>query len=136
MNATKMRATRAILKVLVASLFMLPFAAQAAEGDCAYEVGKVADAIYAGSFSGSSKPAAKWTKTKAKIGNDQSNLLAKLDAAESKSILDKFSDAIDKFLEISDKATELATARTPKLVDASVINETAGAAIVCVGGAG
>jgi hypothetical protein len=129
----KMKTTRVTLKVLLASLFMLPFAAQAAKGDCAYEVGKVDEAIMAGDFLGSSKPASKWTKSKTKIGNNQSNLLAKLDAAEAKINLDKFSDAIDKFYYLSERATVLATAQKPKLVDASEINSTAGAAMACVG---
>ena len=65
--------------------------------------------------------------------SNQSNLQAKLDAADAKVGLEKFSDAVDKLMEISDKATALANAPKPKLESAVGINQAASAAIVCVG---
>lgn len=90
-------------------------------GDCATELNAVGAAIDAGSFLGQ--------------GPDQSNLLAKLRAADAKVDLGKYSDAIDKLTDISDKATALANAKKQKLdpEDAVVINDAVGVAIACGG---
>lgn len=64
---------------------------------------------------------------------DQSNLLAKLEAAAAKVRLSKFSDAVDKLQNISDTATALAGAQKPKLEDASQINGAVVIAISCIG---
>ena len=90
-------------------------------GSCAFELNAVEAAVRAGVFLGR------------QAATDQSNLLAKLDAADAKVDLGKFSDAVDKLDDISDKATELAGAPKPKLADASGINTAVSAAIACVG---
>lgn len=66
---------------------------------------------------------------------DRSRLLAKLDAADGKITLLKYSDAIGKLGDIYDKATTLAAASKPKLTDsdAAAIKEAVGNAISCVG---
>ena len=66
--------------------------------------------------------------------SNESNLVAKLDAAEAKLSCGKLSDAMDKLLDISDKATAWAGAPKPKLVDATGINGAVGAALLCIGG--
>ncbi len=98
--------------------------AQAAQGECAYELAAVGVAIDAATFL--SKNA----------DMDESNLLAKLEAAGAKVALDKYSDAVDKLEDISDKATALANAPKAKLDDATGINGAVAAAIACVGGVG
>jgi hypothetical protein len=90
-------------------------------GSCAFELNAVEAAIRAGTFLGQ------------RADTDQSNLLAKLEAADAKVDFGKFPDAVDKLVEISDKATELAGAPKPKLADASGINAAVTAAIGCVG---
>lgn len=67
-----------------------------------------------------------------KNARDQSNLLVKLDAANAKITLLKYSDAVDKLVDISDAATALANAAKPKLDDATEINHAVSAAITCV----
>ncbi|BAL22803.1 hypothetical protein [Azoarcus sp. KH32C] len=88
---------------------------------CAPELNAVEAAIMAGTFLGRS------------AATDQSNLLAKLDAAAAKIQLQKFPDAIDKLEDISNAATALAGAPKPKLNDASLINSSVRTAITCVG---
>jgi hypothetical protein len=65
---------------------------------------------------------------------DQSNLLAKLEAAAAKVRLNKYDDAVDKLQNISDTATALADAPKQKLDDASRINSAVVTAIGCVSG--
>jgi len=115
------------MKVLFASSLLLPFAAQAAPGDCSTELGAVATAIESANYLGTRN-----------ADMNRSSLLTKLDAAYAKLDLDKFSDAIDKLLTISDKATAWADPdlRKPKLDNATDINEAVGEAITCVGTAG
>jgi len=116
-----------MMKVLLASSLLLPYAAQAAPGDCSTELGAVATAIESADYLGTRN-----------ADMNRSNLIAKLDAAYAKLDLDKFSDAIDKLLNISDKATAWADPdlRKPKLLDATGINEAVGDAITCVGTVG
>jgi len=65
---------------------------------------------------------------------DQSNLLAKLAAADGKIYRKKYADAISKLVEISDKATTLAGASKLDADDATGINYAVVAAINCVNG--
>lgn len=97
-------------------------AATAFDGACATELNALESSIQSASFIGP------------KASTDQSNLLAKLTAAEAKVTQRKFSDAIDKLTDITDTATALATAAKPKLVDATAINTSTAAAMACVGG--
>jgi hypothetical protein len=90
-------------------------------GPCAPELNAVRVAIVDSQFTGM------------KSATDQSNLLAKLTAAEAKVSLTKYSDAIDKLQDISDTATALAGAAKPKLTDATAINNAVIAATACVG---
>ena len=90
-------------------------------GSCGSELSAVGAAIEAGVFPGKKGIA------------DQSNLMAKLEAAAAKVQLGKFEDAVDKLLNISDTATALADAPKPKLDDASQINTAVIEAIACVG---
>ena len=90
-------------------------------GACAAELNAVETAIRNGEFLGQ------------RAATDQSNLLAKLEAADATIDLGKFSDAVDKLTDISDKATELANAPKPKLGDASGVNKAVADAIACVG---
>ncbi len=90
-------------------------------GACAAELNAVEAAIQTGTFVGN------------KAATDQSNLLAKLEAAAAKVRIGKFSDAVDKLQNISDTATALAGAPKPKLEDASQINGAVVSAIACVG---
>ena len=90
-------------------------------GVCATELNGVETAIQNGIFVGKN------------ASTDQSNLLAKLEAAAAKVRLSKFSDAVDKLQNISDTATALAGAQKPKLEDASQINGAVVTAIGCVG---
>ena len=90
-------------------------------GPCASELNAVETAIESGVFLGK------------KAATDQSNLLAKLEAAGAKLALEKYDDAVDKLQSISDTSTALANAPKPKLDDASGINEAVVTAIACVG---
>ena len=90
-------------------------------GACAFELNAVEAAIRGAVFQGQNAT------------TDQSNLLAKLEAANAKVAEGKFSDAVDKLDDISDKATALAGAPKPKLADATAINTAVTAAIACVG---
>lgn len=90
-------------------------------GSCGSELNAVEAAIEGSVFLGS------------KATTEESNLLAKLEAANAKILLGKFSDAVDKLQEISDRATALADAPKPKLEDATGINEAVVDAIACVG---
>jgi hypothetical protein len=91
-------------------------------GACASELNAVETAIRNGVFLGKN------------ASTDQTNLLAKLEAAAAKVGLKKYDDAVDKLQDISDKATELASAPKSKLEDASGINGAVITAIACVGG--
>ncbi len=91
------------------------------DGACAYELNAVEAAIQGAQFLGQN------------AATDQSNLLAKLEAAGAKVRDSKFSDAVDKLDDLSDKATALAGAPKPKLADATAINMAVVAAINCVG---
>ncbi|HEX6321634.1 MAG TPA: hypothetical protein VFZ84_22420 [Burkholderiales bacterium] len=91
-------------------------------GACASELNAVETAIQNGVFLGKS------------ASTDQTNLLAKLEAAAAKVGLKKYDDAVDKLQDISDKATALASAPKSKLEDASGINGAVITAIACVGG--
>jgi hypothetical protein len=64
---------------------------------------------------------------------NESNLLAKLEAANAKIGQEKPTDAIDKLLDISDKATAWADAPKAKLEEATGINGAVADAIACVG---
>jgi hypothetical protein len=90
-------------------------------GSCGSELNAVEAAIESGVFLGN------------KATTDESNLLAKLEAADAKIFLGKFSDAVDKLQDISDRATALADAPKPKLEDATGINGAVVDAIACVG---
>ena len=109
--------------LLVAAMGMWSGAASANHftGACAAELNAVETAVQTATFLGQ------------RATTDQSNLLAKLEAAEAKVQLGKFSDAVDKLTDISDKATELANASKPKLADATGINSAVASAIACVG---
>ncbi|MGE5128333.1 MAG: hypothetical protein ACM3IK_01780 [Sphingomonadaceae bacterium] len=89
---------------------------------CASELNAVETAIESGVFLGKN------------ASTDQSNLLAKLEAAAAKISLTKYDDAVDKLQNISDTATALADAPKQKLEDASGINAAVVIAIDCVGG--
>jgi len=91
-------------------------------GDCSTELNAVEAAIVAGTYSGN------------RAATNQSNLLAKLEAADAKIGLGKNDGAIDKLMDISDKATAWAGARKAKLDDATDINNAVANAIACVGG--
>ena len=91
-------------------------------GACASELNAVETAIQSAVFLVKS------------ASTDQTNLLAKLEAAAAKVGLQKYDDAVDKLQDISDKATALASAPKPKLEDASGINGAVITAIACVGG--
>ena len=114
-----MKTVRAIL-IASAILFTLPCAADDLK-ICDVEMSDVLYAINGGDYMGR------------KADMDKSNMLAKYDAAKAKLGFYKFSDAIDKLLDTSDKATALATAGKPKLVDSTAITESVSAAIQCVG---
>ena len=64
---------------------------------------------------------------------NRSNLLAKLEAANAKITLLKYSDAVDKLTDISGAATTLANAPKQKLEDATDINNATTNAISCTG---
>lgn len=123
-SSTGMLRGAALAGAVALGLMMSGGTAMAAAGDCAYELAAVSDAINAAEFLGK------------KADTDRSNLLAKLQAAEGKVALDKFSDAIDKLVDISDTATALADAPKPKLGDATGINMAVTGAIACVGSLG
>lgn len=91
-------------------------------GACASELNALEAAIGGGVFLGRN------------ASTDQSNLLAKLEAAAAKVRLNKYDDAVDKLQNISDTATALADAPKQKLEDASGINGAVATAIACVGG--
>jgi hypothetical protein len=91
-------------------------------GQCGAELTAVSVAIDNGNFLG------KFATT------NESNLQAKLAAADAKIALLKFEGAVDKLMDISDTATALANAAKPKLADATNINAAVGAAITCVQG--
>jgi thioredoxin-like negative regulator of GroEL len=95
--------------------------ASAAPGECETELDAVATAIDDATFLSN------------RAAMDETNMEAKLAAAEAKVAQDKYSDAIDKLLNISDKATALANAGKPKLDDAAGINSAVTAAITCIG---
>ena len=125
-----MKTIKTIMKVLFASVLLLPFAAQAAPGDCGYWLnvdngvvkdGLIAQAIDDAYFIGK------------RADTDESNLIAKLAASGAKVSQNKFSDAIDKLMQISDKATALASAQKAKLDDATGINIAVTDALACVG---
>jgi hypothetical protein len=90
-------------------------------GSCGSELNAVEAAIESAVFLGN------------KATTEESNLLAKLEAAHAKILLGKFSDAVDKLQDISDRATALADAPKPKLEDATGINGAVVDAIACVG---
>ena len=91
-------------------------------GACAFELNALEAAIGDGMFLGRN------------ASTDQSNLLAKLEAAAAKVRLNKYDDAVDKLQNISDTATALADAPKQKLEDASRINSAVVTAIGCVSG--
>ena len=111
------------LALLVAAMGMWTSAARANHflGACAFELNSVEAAIQVAVFQGQN------------AATDQSNLLAKLEAAGAKVQLGKFSDAVDKLNDISTKVTELVSAPKPKLADGSGINTAVVGAIACVG---
>ena len=118
-----MALTSPVSKTLVAAtlLFSGVTAASAAYfGNCATELNAVEAAILNSQFTGN------------KAATDQSNLLVKLQAAEAKVTLAKYSDAVDKLQDISDTATALASAAKAKLTDATAINNAVIAATACV----
>lgn len=63
---------------------------------------------------------------------DQTNLLSKLQAAYSKTLSSKWSDASAKLEDISSTATALAGAARPKLDSADTINSTVLTAQACI----
>ncbi|NMG76365.1 hypothetical protein [Aromatoleum diolicum] len=93
-------------------------------GECATELNAVGQAIEDATFLGN------------KATTDESNLFAKLDAANAKVGLEKYDDAVDKLMNIVSTATALANAAKPKLDSAYGINTAAGAAMDCVGALG
>jgi hypothetical protein len=116
-----MKAVAAALSIAVMTVWAGAAKADHFMGSCANELNAVETAIQAGVFLGQN------------AATDQSNLLAKLEAAGAKIQLGKAADAVDKLQDISDKATALAEAPKPKLADATVINAAVTAAIACVG---
>ena len=117
-----MTRTQFISKTFLAAALLSGATANAAYfGLCATELNAVEAAIGSSQF------------TSNKAATDQSNLLAKLQAAEAKVTLAKYSDAVDKLQDISDTATALANAAKPKLADATSINNAVIAATACVG---
>ena len=110
--------------MLAVSMMMGAGTASATAGDCAAELIAVGSAIDAGVYLGK------------RAATSESNLQAKLEAADAKVSLDKFSDAVDKLMNISDTATALADAPKAKLEDATDINDAVSAAIICVGNVG
>lgn len=108
-----------LLALAVSVAFLLPGIANALDV-CGEEMKSVYEAIDAAVFHGK------------KADMDESRMLAKYDAAAAKLGLYKFSDAIDKLDDIAEKATALATAKKPKLNDATDINDAVGAAIRCI----
>jgi hypothetical protein len=117
-NSTK----AVVLTLFMAAMGMWTSVASANHftGACAFELNAVEAAIHGATFSGQNAT------------TDQTNLLAKLEAANAKIAEGKFSDAVDKLDEISDKATALAGAAKPKLADATGINTAVASAISCV----
>ncbi len=115
-------ASRAMFVCLGIMMFV-PGTSQASHytGSCSLELNAVEASINSGIFLGR------------KATTDQSNLLAKLDAANAKISQAKYGDAIDKLMDISDTATALAGATKPKLEDATTINNAVAAAVSCVG---
>ena len=93
-------------------------------GACSVELNSVHAAIAGATFYGATGE------------TNRSLMLAKLEAANAKIALLKYSDAIDKLDDISAKATELVNAAKPKLSSESgtVINTAVSSAIGCVGG--
>ena len=125
MSKSNLMVRSAALAAAVAlGLMMGGAAAMAAPGECAFELDAVRTAIGEATFLGR------------RAEMDETNLLAKVEAAESKVALDKYSDAIDKLLDVSDTATALADAPKPKLDDATGINNAVTVAIDCVGSLG
>ena len=114
---------RFVVAILGISLLLpiVPAAAGHFAGSCAVELNAVELAITDANFLGS------------RAATNESNLLAKLQAAAGKLAQDKPSDAIDKLQDISDAATALANAAKPKLEDATAINGAVTAAIGCAG---
>lgn len=111
---------------LAVSLMLGPVAVANAghfSGDCYVELNAVEAAIDNAVFMGK------------RADTNESNLRAKLEAADAKLSQDKPSDAIDKLEDISDKATDWAEAPKAKLDDddATGINNAVAAAIACVG---
>ena len=123
MKVTKLIGASAIAAIAILSV---PGAASAGHitGACADELNAVEAAIGEAIFTGR------------RAEMDQTNMLAKLDAADAKVDLGKYADAVDKLLDISDKATALANAPKAKLEDATGINGAVSAAMICVGGLG
>lgn len=111
---------RTVVGVVAAVLAVAGGAAHAATS-CATELDSVGGAIVAATFFGKN------------AATNETNLLAKLEAARAKLGLGKPGDAVDKLQDISDTATALADATKPKLDDASVINAAVATAIVCIG---
>lgn len=68
-----------------------------------------------------------------KAASNESNMILKLDSANTKLRQNKPLDALANLESISDRATELATAQKPKLDDAAGINAAAASAISCIG---
>jgi len=124
-----MKTIKTIMKVLFASSLLLPFAAQAAPGECSIELGvdgvtgvgyAIANAVYTGK----------------RDASDRTSLEVKLASAKVKVDRDKIDNAIEKLDAISDKASDWADSfitRKTKLEDASDINTAVTAAIMCVG---
>ncbi len=124
---------KTIIKVLLASSLLLPFATQAAPDECSAWLatefdsngtviyGEVAMAIDEGVY------------TRKRASTDESNLLAKLAAAEGKVWHNKFSNAIATLEQMTDKATSLVESPKPKLEDANDINYALASAMDCVG---
>jgi hypothetical protein len=117
-----MRFTRAVAILCFCVLGLAGVArAEHFTGSCSTQLNAVETAIQTAVFLGKNAT------------SDQTNLLAKLDAAGAKISLGKFSDAVDKLQNISDTATALAGAAKPKLADATAINQAVGDTIACVG---
>jgi hypothetical protein len=113
-------------RVILASisvLFFLPSISNAShyDGQCSTALNTLEISIQNADFRGK------------RAENTRSNLLTKLEAANAKITLLKYSDAVDKLGDISDEATKLAGAVKQKLSDATAINAAVASSISCTG---
>lgn len=121
MNYKKGVSKLRVMLITLGVLLLLPSMGNAAHYavQCATELNSLEMAIEDANFIGR------------RSATNRSNLLAKLEAANAKISLYKYSDAIDKLEAISDNATNLADAQKQKLADATAINVAVSNSISC-----